>query len=234
MKAIPPEGPSNPYQPQMSPPETPASPEAAPPPLNPMPTAPPPLLAPPPSDSPSPIGLVVAGAGLILLCVSVLLPRISIDYEGGDDYGYFGLSSLSGGTTFAIDTSTVILTVALLVAVGLSAHRSPGLRWPTRLSAVGLAGLTAAFAYHPVTVMRQFFQDYEDSSGDDEFSGDSAPEITIEADSGMYLAIIAVALLAASTFLMRMRPRQQVYYQPMPPAPAGGPGASPTVTVTPG
>lgn len=189
-----------------------------------------PLPPPPPTDAPSPVGLIVAAAGLLLLCVSVLLPRISITYDGEADFGYYGLTSLSGGQSFAIDTASVVLTAALLSAVGLSAHRSPGLRWPTRLGAVGLAALTAAFAYHPVTVMRQFLQSLEDSGGD---FGQSTPEIVIEADSGMYLAVIAVALLAASTFIMRMQRRPQVHYQ-APPAPAAGPGTVPGVTVTPG
>ncbi len=196
----------------------------------PVPPAPQPFLAPPPTDAPSPIGLIVAAAGLLLLCVSVLLPRVSITYDGEADFGYYGLTSLGGGQSFAIDTSSVVLTAALLFAVGASAHRSPGLRWPARLGAVGLAALTAAFAYHPVTVMRQFLQSLEESDGG---FGESPPEIVIEADSGMYLAVIAVALLAASTFVMRSQRRPQVHYQ-APPAPAAGPGTVPGVTVTPG
>jgi len=195
-----------------------------------VPLPPQPFLAQSPSDAPSPVGLVLAAAGLLLLCVSFLLPRISITYDGEADFGYFGLTSLSGGQTFAIDTSSVVLTTALLFAVGLSAHRSPGLRWPARLSAVGLAALTAAFAYHPITVMRQFLQSMEDS--EDGF-GESTPEVTVEADNGLYLAVIAVALLAASAFMMRLQRRPQVHYHQAPP-PAAGPGTAPGVTVTPG
>jgi hypothetical protein len=215
----------------MSPPQPTGGPETGPP-SEPMPQAPAPLLEPPPSDAPSPLGLVVAGAGLILLCVSIVIPRISIEYEDDwGDYGYFGVTS---DNTFTVGTSSMVLSAVLLAAVALSVHRSPGLRWPVRLSAVGLAALTAAFAYHPVTVLRQFYQDYQDTFGESEFGGEAgAPEVTVEADSGLYLAVLAVALLAASTFLMRPQRRTRLYYQPTPP-PETGPWTAPTVTVTSG
>lgn len=179
------------------------------------------------------MGLLAAGAGLILLCVSILIPRVSIDYEDTDEYGYFGGPTVGTGEVFTVGISSVILALALLAAVGLSAHRAPGFRWPARLGAVALAALTAAFAYHPITVMQQIVQVYEDVSDNTEYAADVIPEITVSADSGLYLAVLAAALLAASTFLMRPGPRPQAY-QSMSPAPAEGPGTAPGITVTPG
>lgn len=183
------------------------------------------------SSPPSPVGLLAAGAGLILLCASILLPQASISFENMDEYGYFGMPST--GEAFAVGTSSVLLIVALLTAVGLSAHHAPEFRWPTRLGAVGLAALTAAFAYHPITVAQQTLQVYEDANSAAEYAADTTPEITVAADSGLYLTVLGVALLAASAFLMRPGPRPPTH-GPMPPAPATGPGIEPGITVTPG
>lgn len=68
--------------------------------------------------------------------------------------------------------------------------------------------------------MRRFLQSMEDSG--DGF-GESPPELTVEADTGLCLAVIAVALLAFSTFAMRARRRPQPYRQ-APPPPVPGPG----------
>jgi hypothetical protein len=186
---------------------------------------------PPPSDRPSPVGLAVAGVGLALLCVSMLLPRIKVDDPEGE-MAYFSFS-FSGTGAYGIDTGNVVLSVALLAAVGMSAHRSPALRWPSRLSAIGTAALLVAFAYHPVTVMRQAVETYMSDDGfeDEDFS--SAEDIDITADSGVYLVLVAAILLALSCFLMQTNPRRNqsfLSYQEMQPPP----GNNPTVTVNPG
>lgn len=212
MNAITPGDPSDSHRPPRAPHETPepqASPRSAQP-------APP---SQPPPQAPSAIGLSVAGAGLVLLCVSVMFPRVAVDHGEGDEYAFFGYSPLAGDG-FGIDTTTVVLTVALLCAVGLSAHRNPALRWPTRLTAVGLAALTAAFSYHPVTVLQQSYEIFTVEGG--------AGEIDISADDGLYIAVVAVALLAASAFLMHRRSPRRVHHAPPPDGP------EPTVTVTPG
>jgi hypothetical protein len=188
-----------------------------------------------PADRPSPLGLAVAGVGLVLLCVSTLLPRVKIDDADGE-FGFYSLSGLYGGTAtgFGIDTSTVVLSVALLAAVGLSAHRNPALRWPSRLGAIGTAALMAAFSYHPVTVLRQVMEAYEGNGEFDEEDASAASQIDITADSGVYLAVVAGLLLALSTFLMHTNmSRNQSYLsiQQMGPPP---PGSNPTVTVHPG
>jgi hypothetical protein len=183
-----------------------------------------------PSNAPALLGLIIAGAGLALLSVSLLVPRISIESENDDEFGIYGLSSLSGTGTLAIDTATVFLCLALLIAVGLSAHPNTSLRWPSRLSAVGLAALTAAVSYHPITVLQQYVDMYssQESSGGYSDSGETI-DYTIEADTGVYLVFAGVALLAVSAFLMQRRRLQPL---PVPPAPVS-PGADPTITVNP-
>lgn len=196
----------------------------------------PPPTPPPPSNAPSPIGLAVAGVGLALLCVSMLLPRVKIDDPEGS-FSFYSYSGLLGFGGFGIDTSTVVLSVALVAAVGLSAHRNPAMRWPARIAAIGTAALTAAFAYHPVTLMRQYAENTANSESYDEFGEETtAAEVDISAENGVYLAVIAVALLALSTFFMQARRRTyllpvQPYQQPVP---AGRPGADATITVNPG
>ncbi|WP_460496164.1 hypothetical protein [Glycomyces tarimensis] len=212
MNAMPPEEPDRRHAPEMSSPVPPAPQPEQPPSVRPQP------------DSPSPVGLIVAGAGLILLCLSVLLPRVAIDLGGEADLSYFGFTQLSG-EQFGIDTATVLLSVALLCVVGLSASRVPALRWPSRLAAVGIAALTAAFAYHPVTVLRQTFEAYE--------SDDPSGQIDVSADNGMYIALFAVLLLAVSAFLMQRRSPEPVDAQPTAPAPPPPPGVNPTIKVTP-
>jgi hypothetical protein len=173
----------------------------------------------------------VAGAGLALLCVSMLLPRIKIDDPDGE-MAVYSFSMFSGvGTGFGMDTPTVVLSIALLAAVGMSAHRSPALRWPSRLGAIGTAALLAAFAYHPVTVMRQTLEAYADDDGytDEDSISTSAEDIDITADSGVYLVLLAAILLALSCFLMQTNPRKNqafLSYQEMQPPP----GTNPTVT----
>lgn len=98
---------------------------------------------------------------------------------------------------------------------------------------MSLAAITAAFAYYPIALIRQEIQVYEDVSDNTEYAADLTPEITVAADSGLYLVVLAVALLAASTFLMRPGPRPPTH-RPAPPVPATGPGTEPGITVTPG
>jgi hypothetical protein len=198
-----------------------------------MPGPQPMLPPPPPSDRPSPLGLAVAGVGLVLLCVSMLLPRVKIDDPDGE-MAYFSFS-FTGTGGFGIDTANVVLSVALLAAVGMSAHRSPALRWPSRLGAIGTAALLAAFSYHPVTVMRQTLDAYESDEGfeDEDSTSTTAADIDITADSGVYLVLVAAILLALSCFLMQTNPRGNQSFlslqQMQPP-----PGTNPTVTVNPG
>ncbi len=194
---------------------------------------PPPMLLPPPlTDRPSPVGLAVAAVGLVLLCVSVLLPRVKVDDPDGE-FSFYSLSGVYGTSGYGIDTATVVLAVALLAAVGLSAHRNPALRWPSRLSAVGTAALLAAFTYHPITVLRQATESYE--GYDDEFGDESAlvSQIDITADSGVYVAAVAALLLAVSAFLMQTNAHRRQTFLAVPPM-EPPPGTNPTVFVSPG
>lgn len=198
---------------------------------------PPPMLLPrPPSDRPSPVGLAVAGVGLALLCVSMLLPRVKIDDPDGE-FSYYSLSGAFGASGFSIDTPTVILSVALLAAVLLSTHRNPALRWPSRLGAIGVAALLAAYTYHPVTVLRQAIESFESYNEYEDYEDEasvSASQIDITADSGVYIAAVAALLLAVSAFLMHTNTRRNepfpatLHMQPPPP------GNNPTVSVSPG
>ncbi|MFC3494978.1 hypothetical protein [Glycomyces rhizosphaerae] len=201
---------------------------------------PPPMLPPrPPSDRPSPVGLAVAGVGLALLCISMLLPRIKIDDPDGEFsyYSFAGAFGAFGASGYGIDTSIVVLSVALLAAVGLSAHRSPALRWPSRLGAIGTAALLAAFTYHPVTVLRQAmdsfesldeYEDYEDGASS------TVSQIDITADSGVYIATVAALLLAVSAFLMQANTRRNEQFPASPHMQPPPPGNNPTVSVSPG
>ncbi|SDK69113.1 hypothetical protein SAMN05216298_1193 [Glycomyces sambucus] len=193
-----------------------------------------PIMVPPqpPSTAPSPLGLAVAGVGLAMLCVSILVPRVKVE-DPEHIFGIFSYTGMYGPGSYGIDTATVVMSLALLAAVGASAHRNPALRWPSRLAAVGFAALAAAFSYHPVTVMRQYLESFD--GVEDDFGADAGAvdAITVSADNGVYIAVVGVALLALSTFLMQVR-KPPVYAPPPPPAPAGWPGAEPTVTVHPG
>ncbi|WP_344485655.1 hypothetical protein [Glycomyces endophyticus] len=229
MNALPPQDPS------VSPPP-PSEPTLPPHQTGPGPFQTGPLLLPPkpPSSAPSPLGLAVAGVGLAMLCVSVLVPRIEIKDPDGE-FGFYSYSGLYGASSYGIDTPTVVLALALLAAVGVSALRVPAARWPSRIAAVGFAALGAAFTYHPVTVLRQYVEAYQGSDEDGAVVEDAAASVSVAADNGVYIAIVGVALLALSTFFMQVRrPPAYPAAPPPPPAPAGWPGAEPTVTVHPG
>ncbi len=194
-----------------------------------MPPVPPPMAPPRRAwEGPSPLGLAMALIGLILMCVSVLIPRISIQSDETDSYTFYSLTSLDNNGA-ALGAETVVLVVVLLAAVGLSAAGSQALRWPARMTAVGVATFAAAFAYHPVSAVREMLSQYDSID-----EGISDTEVT--AESGIYLMIFAVALLAASTFFMHVKMNRAAYQSPPPqhPAPGPGQGPAPTVTVTPG
>lgn len=192
--------------------------------------APAPLQVPPSRfpDAPSPLGLAMALVGLLLLCASVLIPRISVTIEQDDEYAYYSVASFYSGDVQGLGAETVVLAVALLTAVGVSAARTPAWRWPSRVAAVGLATFAAAFAYHPVNTIREQLSTLEGYEGE-------PIDAEVAAESGIYLMIFAVGLLAASTFFMHVT-MNRAAYQPPPQAPAPGPGQgpTPTVTVTPG
>lgn len=209
------------------------------PPINPMITgpipigqmqAPPPMMMPPPRrfpDAPSPVGLGLALVGLLLLCVSLLIPRMTVQYDETDEYAYYNLT-VYGGNGSVLGAETVMLGVALLAVVGLSVSRAPAWRWPTRITAIGLAAFGAAFAYHPIIALKEQLSAYEG------FEGETF-DAEVTADSGLYLMIFALGLLAASTFFMHVRMTRDTYQAPpQPPAPEPGQGPAPTVTVTPG
>lgn len=179
-------------------------------------------------DAPSPLGLAMAAVGLILLCVSVLTPRLSVQSDDEDQFSFYNYTALNGEASL-LGAETALLVVALLAAVGVSAAKAPAWRWPARITAVALATVSAAFAYHPISALRELLNSYEG------FDGESI-EFEVTAESGLYLLVFAVALLAASTFFMHVKMNRAAYQASPPPpaAPGPGQGPTPTVTVTPG
>ncbi|MCC3762273.1 hypothetical protein K3N28_04210 [Glycomyces sp. TRM65418] len=145
-------------------------------------------------DRPTPIGLGLAGAGLLLLAIGSLIPQVSLS---GDD-------AEEAGVLFVVFAGVPLPGLApaliLLVLVGWAAAGvKPGLQWAAKLGGIGLAALTAAAALHPVI---------EISSALDAEALEDA-DIEASAGGGIWLYILAAALLAASIFLMRWAPPQQ-------------------------
>ncbi|GAB4007616.1 hypothetical protein GCM10029992_61840 [Glycomyces albus] len=129
-------------------------------------------------------------------------------YRGEDTYTFYSITSLDNSGA-ALGAETVVLVVVLLAAVGLSAAGGVALRWPARITAVGVATFAAAFAYHPVSAIRELVERYEDLDG-------SIGDTEVTAESGIYLMIFAVALLAASTFFMHVKMNRAAYQSPPP------------------
>ncbi|WP_199044312.1 hypothetical protein [Glycomyces salinus] len=159
-------------------------------------------------DRPTPVGLGLAGAGLLLLAVGSLIPQVSL---GGSD--------ADGGAALVFGTVGVSLpglspALILVVLVGWAAAGiKPGLQWAAKLGGIGLAALTAAAALHPVIELNAAFgnETFEDA------------DIEASAGGGLWLYILAAILLAASIFLMRwaptpqQAPAPQYAQQPQPP-----------------
>ena len=192
-------------------------------PTGPLPAAPvpPPLEAPPHRfPAPSPLGLAMALVGLLLVCTSVLIPRISIEYDQEDRFGYSSPSFYSGEGPL-LGSETVIPAVALLAFVGLSASGAAAWRWPSRVAAGGIALFGSVFAYHPVSAARESLSGFTDFDG-------KPVGVEVTAESGVYLMVFGLLLLAASTCFMHVGMRRAV---DRPPPPTGaGPGATVTVS----
>ncbi len=145
-------------------------------------------------DRPTPIGLGLAGVGLLLLAVGSLIPQISLGGSDADDLGGFGLE------TAGIALPGLAPALILVVLVGWAAAGvKPGLQWAAKLGGIGLAAITAAAALHPVIELNGVFR------------GEAWEDADIEASAGggIWLFILAAGLLAASIFLMRWAPPKQ-------------------------
>ena len=145
-------------------------------------------------DRPTPIGLGLAGVGLLLLAVGSLIPQISLGGSDADELGGFGLE------TAGIALPGLAPALILVVLVGWAAAGvKPGLQWAAKLGGIGLAAITAAAALHPVIELNGVFR------------GEAWEDADIEASAGggIWLFILAAGLLAASIFLMRWAPPKQ-------------------------
>ncbi|MFG3339013.1 hypothetical protein [Glycomyces sp. NPDC048151] len=145
-------------------------------------------------DRPTPVGLGLAGAGLLLLAVGSLIPQISLGGSDADEIGGYGLE------TAGVSLPGLAPALVLVVLVGWAAAGvKPGLQWAAKLGGIGLAALTAAAALHPVIELNSVF------------GGDIWEDADIEASAGggIWLYILAAALLAVSIFMMRWAPAKQ-------------------------
>jgi hypothetical protein len=157
-------------------------------------------------DRPTPVGLGLAGAGLLLLAVGSLIPQISLGGSDADEVGGFGID------TAGVGLPGLAPALVLIVLVGWAAAGvKPGLQWAAKLGGIGLAAITAAAALHPVIELNSAF------------NGEAWEDANIEASAGggIWLYILAAALLAVSIFLMRWAPpkqpvQQQPQYAPQP------------------
>lgn len=160
-------------------------------------------------DKPTPVGLALAGAGLLLLAVGSLIPQISLGGSDADDVGGFGLET-AGVSLPGLSPALILVVLVGWAAAGVK----PGLQWAVRLGGIGLAALTAAAALHPVIELNGVF-------GSDAWED---ADISANAGGGIWLFILAAVLLAVSIFLMRWAPSpaapqypQQQPYQQAPP-----------------
>lgn len=147
-------------------------------------------------DRPTPIGLGLAGAGLLLLAVGSLIPQISLGGSDADEVGGFGID------TAGVGLPGLAPALVLIVLVGWAAAGvKPGLAWAAKLGGIGLAALTVAAALHPVMELNSAFngEAWEDADLD----------VSATAGGGIWLYILAAALLAGSIFLMRWAPPKQ-------------------------
>jgi hypothetical protein len=168
---------------------------------------------------PSPIGLALAGVGLVLLVIASLTPQIS---WGGDEdvldvVGVFGTAG-AGFSLPALAPALVLIVLVGWTAVGVK----PGLEWATMLGGVGLAAITAAAALNPVIAANAIM---ESTNALSEESGEG--EIEVSAGVGVWLFIAAALVLAVSIFMLcppAARPMRPRYQTPMwQPGPYGQP-----------
>jgi hypothetical protein len=145
-------------------------------------------------DRPTPIGLGLAGVGLLLLAVGSLIPQISLGGSDADDLGGYGLET-AGVSLPGLAPALILVVLVGWAAVGVK----PGLQWTAKLGGIGLAAITAAAALHPVVELNGVFgsEAWEDA------------DIEASAGGGIWLFILAAALLATSIFLMRWAPPKQ-------------------------
>lgn len=154
-------------------------------------------------DRPKPLGLALAGAGLLLLAVGSLIPQISLGGRDADGIGGYGVDTAGAGLP-GLAPALILVVLVGWAAAGIK----PGLQWAAKLGGIGLAAITAAAALHPVIELnsafgREAWDDYK---------------IKASAGGGIWLYILAAALLAVSIFLMRWSPPAQ---------PAPGPQQAP-------
>jgi hypothetical protein len=147
-------------------------------------------------DRPTPVGLGLAGAGMLLLAVGSLIPQISLGGSDAEEYGGLGLE------TIGVNLPGLPPALILVVLVGWAAAGiRPNLQWAAKLGGIGLAAITAAAALHPVIELNSVFgsEAWEDMDAD----------LSASAGGGIWLFILAAALLAVSIFLMRWAPPKQ-------------------------
>lgn len=166
-------------------------------------------------DRPTPVGLGLAGAGLLLLAVGSLIPQISLGGSDADEFGGIGLETI-GANLPGLSPALILVVLVGWAAAGIK----PNLQWAAKLGGIGLAAITAAAALHPVIELNSAFgsEAWEDLDAD----------VSASAGGGIWLFILAAALLAVSIFLMRWTPPKQPAAQQYPQQPYQQ-GPQPTV-----
>ncbi|MDN3238712.1 hypothetical protein [Glycomyces tritici] len=147
-------------------------------------------------DRPTPIGLGLAGAGLLLIAIGSLIPQVSFGGSDADEVGVFGIDTAGVGLP-GLAPALVLAVLAGWAAAGVK----PGLQWAAKLGGIGLAAITIAAALHPVIEFNNAFSS--------EAWEDADIDVKASAGGGIWLYILAAALLAASIFLMRWSPPKQ-------------------------
>ncbi|WP_192907038.1 hypothetical protein [Glycomyces paridis] len=150
-------------------------------------------------DRPTPIGLGLAGFGLLLLAVGSLIPQISLGGSDADEIGGFGVDTAGAGLP-GLAPALILVVLVGWAAAGVK----PGLEWAAKLGGIGLAAITAAAALHPVMELNAAF----DSEAWEDVN------LKASAGGGIWLFILAAAMLAVSIFLMRWAPPKQPAVQP--------------------
>jgi len=192
---------------------------------------PPSALLPSGPDRPTPLGLGLAGAGLLLLAVGALIPQISIGGSDAEEFGGFGLETTGAGLP-GLAPALILVVLVGWAAAGIK----PELQWAAKLGGIGLAAITAAAALHPVIEVNAVL------------NSEALEDVNVKASAGggVWLFILAAGLLAVSIFLMRWAPpkqpvapqqypqQQQPYQQQQPPPQVGPPSVQPQTNTWPG
>lgn len=199
------------------------------PPMQPMPM--PPTAAGPPAlralqgQMQNPIPVMVAAAGLMLICLSSFLPLAGYSHEGTTDplreYFYLPERHTELYLTLGEHPAVVPLIGAVAITIALAGSR----RWLLfgRLASLGLAllgvssAVGAAFAWQQqLRELVEGADDYREAmSGEEaEAVSEAADKVDIDFAAGLWVLVAGIIALAVAVILIKTAPRG---HQPYPP-----------------